>query len=251
MKKAEDEEGKNPNERGTLGSEGEQPENVCPEVEMTATGETVAAAHTNISPAIPPGHHLHVAPPQEKLDVTPAVSNAVGGKATTMKESPVQGNPDTATEAESSSTPTIALALNQFKNKRDLTEADLLKAMMKEVERGGGKCVKPKHKPKDKKVYDKKPSRQEIAQKFWDRRFEELVEYKTKYGDVNVPDQWKENRTLANFVTDQRGQYQKLVKGKTCMANGKRINLTEERIRRLNGIGVFVKQHSLKIPSQI
>jgi hypothetical protein len=38
----------------------------------------------------------------------------------------------------------------------------------------------------------------------WDSRFEDLVEFKRRFGHVNVPWQWKENVSLAQWVNSQR-----------------------------------------------
>ena len=56
----------------------------------------------------------------------------------------------------------------------------------------------------------------------WDERFEELVCYKRKYGDCNVPALWRENQQLGRWMHKQRQ-----LRGK----------LGKERVRRLNSIG--------------
>lgn len=57
---------------------------------------------------------------------------------------------------------------------------------------------------------------------FWEEMFEELVEYKIKHGDCNVPDKWPKNLKLGTWVTTRR--------------NGK-DRLTNEQIKLLNDLG--------------
>lgn len=40
----------------------------------------------------------------------------------------------------------------------------------------------------------------------WNERFEELLEYKQRFGDTRVPKEWPENRKLAGWVRKQREQ---------------------------------------------
>ena len=64
----------------------------------------------------------------------------------------------------------------------------------------------------------------------WDARFEDLLEFKRRHGHANVPWQWKENISLAQWVNSQRKKYKDL-------NDGKRNNLSSEQIERLNSIG--------------
>jgi len=64
----------------------------------------------------------------------------------------------------------------------------------------------------------------------WDERYEALIQYRKRFGHVNVPWQWKENVALAQWVNSQRKKYKDLM-------DGKRNNLTDEQINRLNLIG--------------
>mmetsp|Transcript_20583 Transcript_20583/g.36998 ORF Transcript_20583/g.36998 Transcript_20583/m.36998 type:complete len:485 (-) Transcript_20583:972-2426(-) len=64
----------------------------------------------------------------------------------------------------------------------------------------------------------------------WDERFQTLLDYKRRFRNVNVPWQWKENVALAQWVNSQRKKYKDLLEGK-------RNNLSEEQINRLNSIG--------------
>ena len=66
----------------------------------------------------------------------------------------------------------------------------------------------------------------------WDERYLNLLDYKRRFGHVNVPWQWKENVALAQWVNSQRKKYKDLTEGR-------RNNLSEEQISRLNSIGEF------------
>ena len=58
----------------------------------------------------------------------------------------------------------------------------------------------------------------------WDEMFSALAEYRRAQGDCKVPDKWRENSKLGGWVSRQR----------TARRGG---YLSEDRIRRLNGIG--------------
>lgn len=64
-------------------------------------------------------------------------------------------------------------------------------------------------------VYEKEP---------WDEMLEKLKAYKSKYGDCNVPQKWKENRKLGRWVNTQR---LRRLQGR----------IKHERLKRLNSIG--------------
>mmetsp|Transcript_11230 Transcript_11230/g.24773 ORF Transcript_11230/g.24773 Transcript_11230/m.24773 type:complete len:541 (+) Transcript_11230:82-1704(+) len=64
----------------------------------------------------------------------------------------------------------------------------------------------------------------------WENRFADLLEFKRAHGHCNVPWQWKENIPLAQWVNSQRKKYKDLM-------DGKRNNLAEEHINKLNDIG--------------
>ncbi|KAL3785750.1 hypothetical protein ACHAWO_009536 [Cyclotella atomus] len=72
----------------------------------------------------------------------------------------------------------------------------------------------------------------------WDARYEDLLDFKRRFGHVNVPwqrafsfsNQWKENISLAQWVNSQRKKYKDL-------SDGKRNNLSAEQVSRLNSIG--------------
>ena len=64
----------------------------------------------------------------------------------------------------------------------------------------------------------------------WQQRFNELKEYREKYGDCNVPQKWSENPQLGRWVSTQRSQYR-------LYQEGKKSQMTEERIQALEDIG--------------
>ena len=63
----------------------------------------------------------------------------------------------------------------------------------------------------------------------WTARFAELVAYKAKHGDCNVPKN-EENKELGTWVNKQRAEYRLLM-------NGKSSTMTGERIAKLDEIG--------------
>lgn len=66
----------------------------------------------------------------------------------------------------------------------------------------------------------------------WAARFEELMQYKERYGHCNVSKEWMENQKLAAWVTKQKSQYKLYTAGKEC-------NLTEEKVDKLSELGLF------------
>jgi hypothetical protein len=68
----------------------------------------------------------------------------------------------------------------------------------------------------------------------WDKRFQELVDYKNEHGDVRVPQHYQANKTLGKWVAKQREQYKLLMRGEHSF-------LTADRLERLEQIG-FVWQ---------
>eukprot|EP00986_Skeletonema_menzelii_P019164 scaffold27073_cov135-Skeletonema_menzelii.AAC.1 len=64
----------------------------------------------------------------------------------------------------------------------------------------------------------------------WDTKYEELLQYKAKFGNCHVPTKFKENTALGRWVSQQRAEYKKFCKGE-------KSSLTTERIIRLNSIG--------------
>ncbi|GFH58467.1 hypothetical protein CTEN210_14943 [Chaetoceros tenuissimus] len=69
----------------------------------------------------------------------------------------------------------------------------------------------------------------------WNDRLEQLKFYKSKHGDCNVPKIYAENLPLDNWVHTQRKQYRKL-------------NISEEHIKKLNAIGFSWKAPPLPKP---
>jgi ribosomal protein S8 len=66
----------------------------------------------------------------------------------------------------------------------------------------------------------------------WTTRFEELKQYKERYGHCNVSKEWMENQKLVAWVTKQKSQYKLYTAGKEC-------NLTEEKVEKLSELGLF------------
>mmetsp|Transcript_22364 Transcript_22364/g.25911 ORF Transcript_22364/g.25911 Transcript_22364/m.25911 type:complete len:413 (+) Transcript_22364:209-1447(+) len=64
---------------------------------------------------------------------------------------------------------------------------------------------------------------------FWDKMYHQLIEYKQKHGNAQVPRKWDANPKLGEWVTDQRRQYQYKLKRKHTL-------LTDERQRKLDEV---------------
>ncbi|CAJ1929459.1 unnamed protein product [Cylindrotheca closterium] len=65
----------------------------------------------------------------------------------------------------------------------------------------------------------------------WDKRLKQLVEYRNKYGDCNVPSNCQENPKLATWIKCQRRQY------KLFWSCNKESSMTLERMNALNDLG--------------
>lgn len=64
----------------------------------------------------------------------------------------------------------------------------------------------------------------------WNERFQELIQYKNKYGDCNVSNKFQKNQELARWVSGQRIAYR-------LLKNNQESPLTERRKNMLEGIG--------------
>lgn len=72
-----------------------------------------------------------------------------------------------------------------------------------------------------------------MAKEQWRRRFEELMEYKNRYGDCNVPQGFVENPQLAIWVVTQRRNHRKIKDD-----DDKKITkITKDRMEALESIG--------------
>jgi hypothetical protein len=71
---------------------------------------------------------------------------------------------------------------------------------------------------------------------FWDDQYRELANYASQHGDAHVPMKYAKNRTLANWVSNQRTQY------RLFKANEK-SSITTEKIELLNKLGFQWKRH--------
>ena len=72
--------------------------------------------------------------------------------------------------------------------------------------------------------------------KLWKEKFEELLEYREKYGTCHVPHDWKGNPALAKWVKRQRYQYK-------LKRDGKHTTLTDDREDALNDVGFVWQSH--------
>ncbi|GKY98439.1 hypothetical protein MPSEU_000801400 [Mayamaea pseudoterrestris] len=63
----------------------------------------------------------------------------------------------------------------------------------------------------------------------WSKRYEELQEFKQRFGHAQVPIGWKENVPLSNWISTQRQEYKLKLKGRNS-------RLTQERIDLLNKV---------------
>jgi Helicase associated domain len=73
--------------------------------------------------------------------------------------------------------------------------------------------------------------------KLWDEAFHELLQYRKRYGNCDVPHEFHESPRLARWVKRQRYQYKRMKNGKSCTIN-------EERIRRLEANGFVWESHN-------
>eukprot|EP00980_Cylindrotheca_fusiformis_P008259 scaffold1736_cov127-Cylindrotheca_fusiformis.AAC.73 len=72
----------------------------------------------------------------------------------------------------------------------------------------------------------------------WSEKFEELIEFRNKYGHCLVPNSFKENPTLAQWVKRQRYQYK-------LKQEGKRSTVSDERVEALEEIGFVWDSHKV------
>ena len=67
----------------------------------------------------------------------------------------------------------------------------------------------------------------------WNGRYDELLQFKSKYRDTNVPARWAANPDLAEWVAEQRRDYRRYTLADFCSSRG----ITEEQIDKLELIG--------------
>jgi len=80
----------------------------------------------------------------------------------------------------------------------------------------------------------------------WNVRLKELREYKKRYGNCDVPNNWTKNRPLSHWVSKQRQQY-KLYNRE----GGGTSHLTEERVGQLNELGFDWRYPDLVVPKNV
>ena len=64
----------------------------------------------------------------------------------------------------------------------------------------------------------------------WEERFEELKDYRKKYGNCLVPRNYQQNKRLATWINKQRVHYNEFQKGEHA-------KITKERIAKLKSLG--------------
>ena len=64
----------------------------------------------------------------------------------------------------------------------------------------------------------------------WEEKFQELLQYKEKFGHCQIPIKWNENKILGRWVSTQRKDYKN-------WKEGNRSLMTDERRRRLEDVG--------------
>jgi hypothetical protein len=67
----------------------------------------------------------------------------------------------------------------------------------------------------------------------WMRRYHELVEYKQKYGDCEVPTKYASNKALGRWVSTNRAEFKLLT---NSMTQSSKL-LTPERVKMLDSLG--------------
>ena len=68
----------------------------------------------------------------------------------------------------------------------------------------------------------------EVPRKGWKRRYEELIAFKQQYGHCNVPQRYAPNKTLGEWVSNQRSQYILKCKDKPSRMTAERQAALEE-----------------------
>lgn len=71
----------------------------------------------------------------------------------------------------------------------------------------------------------------EAPQKEWSERYDQLVAYKVKYGNCDVPQNFVDNPSLGTWVHKQRRDY-------NAFRNGRKNSMTKERVDALETIGI-------------
>jgi len=75
----------------------------------------------------------------------------------------------------------------------------------------------------------------DYEKKSWDERFEDLMKFKKKYGHARVPQQFKEDRQLGEWVHKQRRGYKAMKEG--CERKMKMHGMNTEKALKLAEVG--------------
>mmetsp|Transcript_6667 Transcript_6667/g.8428 ORF Transcript_6667/g.8428 Transcript_6667/m.8428 type:complete len:161 (+) Transcript_6667:2-484(+) len=84
-------------------------------------------------------------------------------------------------------------------------------------------------------------SKYTIKKQIWNERFEELKQFKAKYGHTDVPRRHADNPKLGRWIDNQRTRYRAIKAGAKSRKN---LEMYEEQIQKIEGIGFeWVGQH--------
>lgn len=64
----------------------------------------------------------------------------------------------------------------------------------------------------------------------WNRRLKELITFRDTHGHCSVPTKYTLNKPLGRWISTQRSEYKRYLKGEECM-------LSEDRVRTLEALG--------------
>uniref|UniRef100_A0A7S2HWS7 Helicase-associated domain-containing protein n=1 Tax=Helicotheca tamesis TaxID=374047 RepID=A0A7S2HWS7_9STRA len=75
---------------------------------------------------------------------------------------------------------------------------------------------------------------EDVKENTWHKMLDQLKKYRDEHGDCLVPYRYKHNKALGRWVYNQRYQY-------TCLQQGKRTQMTQEHVDKLNKLGFVWK----------
>ena len=88
---------------------------------------------------------------------------------------------------------------------------------------------------------------QKFSNYSFEERCQQLIAYRDEHGDCDVPQKHPEPEGLGNFVIEMRRRYKQMKAGK----NPKDNRLTEERMERLNSIGIKWSLRNRRSPEEM